>query len=131
MASILVTGCGEDGADQSANVASGLTSPRPLHTACLRISRPDVYTSRGEDRLKNRASPASRRSGVTLTPVPRILLAHSDRADADATEHASALAIARATTSDIDEDRETGTSLQKWTHTHTYLTCKHFVLYSL
>ena len=29
MASILVTGCEEDGADQSANAASGLTSPCP------------------------------------------------------------------------------------------------------
>jgi len=71
MASILVTGCEEDGTDQSANVASGLTFPRPPCAVCLRISRRVCTHHKGEDHLKNRASPASRRSGVTLT---RILL---------------------------------------------------------
>lgn len=69
MASILVTGCEEDGTDQSANVASGLTFPRPPCAVCLRISRRVCTHHRGKDRLKNRASPASRRSGVTLTRV--------------------------------------------------------------
>jgi hypothetical protein len=55
MASILVTGCEEDGADQSANVASGLTSPRPPHTACLRISRRVcVHIARGRSSEKSR-----------------------------------------------------------------------------
>lgn len=48
MASILVTGCEEDGADQSANVASGLTFPRPpcAHSVLADISA-RVYTSQG------------------------------------------------------------------------------------
>lgn len=69
MASILVTGCEEDGTDQSANVASGLTFPRPPCAVCLRISRRVCTNRGGKDRLKNRTSPALRRSRVTLTRV--------------------------------------------------------------
>lgn len=79
MASILVTGCEEDGTDQSANVASGLTFPRPPCAVCLRISRRVCTHRGGKDRLKNRASPASRRSGVTLT---RVLLRRDAYSDA-------------------------------------------------
>lgn len=54
MASILVTGCEEDGTDQSANVASSLTFPRPPCAVCLRISR-RVCTHHGGERSSEKS----------------------------------------------------------------------------
>lgn len=79
MASILVTGCEEDGADQSANVTSGLTSPRP--PACLRISR-RVCTYHGGKIVWKIAPHLPRRgSGVTLTRVLLRRDAYTDTRD--------------------------------------------------
>lgn len=58
MASILVTGCEEDGADQSANAAFGLTSPCPRAFSGYPQPRRVHMHGNRKDRFKNRASPA-------------------------------------------------------------------------
>lgn len=67
MASILVTGCEEDGADQSANVASGLTSPCPPPYTCRYLGA--CVHIRGKMVKKSRLTCLARVGGHPRVPL--------------------------------------------------------------
>lgn len=104
---------------------------RPIGKRCLRPHLPSssvccvladisarVYTSRGgKDRLKNRASPASRRSGVTLT---RVLL----RRDAYNNATSRTSAIRDSPRRDTDDHEMTRTPVRDTTCLHQRFTCR-------
>lgn len=85
MASILVTGCEEDGADQSANAASGLTSPCPPAVPRISLEERVCIHGNGEKRSFEKSR---------LTCVPRVggqpLGARSRRYIPDGQAHTSA-----------------------------------------
>lgn len=134
MASILVTGCEEDGADQSANVTSGLTFPRPPRTlscACEYLGACVHITGGKDPSEKSRLTCLARVRGHPhpSTPPPT----------RDATLRTSAHVIVRDVISTTTRDEDAistsayGLQITRYENRHASparaRTCEHLILF--